>query len=123
MSNLVKHFVFGMLTSFVPIITLSFYHGRMIKHDLDYALMARWSPLIFGMINMLVFVVAESYGVVDYFLIGAVMSMIYSSFARYHELPEKLLKMENPNYYHVLSLVIWGIVYGVGMDYLYKNIH
>ena len=80
----------GMLTSLVPIMTLSMYHGRMIKNDLDYAKMVRYIPWIMGFLNMLIFAVwVEPYGIQNFFLVGAVFSVIYSclSFGAFLFLP------------------------------------
>ena len=123
MKNYVKNFMLGALTSLVPIMILSFYHGRMIKNDLDYSRMVRYLPFVMGIINMIVFAVwVEPFTVENFFIVGAGLGLIYSCYGRYvAEIPQKISKLDNENCYHLYEIVLWAVVYGVGVDYLYKN--
>ena len=123
-NNLTKHFTIGALSGLVPITLMSFFFNNIIKNNYPYTTVVQLSPIIMGIIHTLVFTfLVEPFNLQNFFMIGMIFAAIYSSYGRFvGEVPQKVFELEDPNYFHLYAIVIWGLFYYVIVQYLYQNL-
>lgn len=115
-----KNIVIGIISSFVPIILLSYAFGKNNGCNIlnfKYPQMVRMLLIMFIIINVLAFPLFKKLNIKNYFIIGAILSVIYSSIGRFSGVPQQLLKM-NPNKFQFNALILWTLFYGLIIKYL-----
>lgn len=70
-------------------------------------------PLGFAVANVVLLPLLFKMGIRNYFLIGAILSLVYSSVGRFiFKVPQETL-CTSPLLFQLQALVIWTIVYGI----------
>lgn len=109
-----KKIIVGFLLSFVPIFLTSFKFDKMKKNDVNYKNIVRFAPFLFSFLHTIFMIIFEKYKIKNWYIIGATMSIIYSSIGRFLlDFPKKIFEMQNENMFHLYALIIWTIVYGL----------
>lgn len=122
MNDLKVSIIIGSLASLVPIYLQSFaYDDRCIKNGISYPNSVRSIIPTFIFINIVSLYIFRKLNIKNYFLIGAVLSVIYSSMGRYYKVPQKVFGM-NPNKFQLQAIFLWSIIYGI-IGFLLKNIY
>ena len=67
---------------------------------------------MFIVVNVILLPLFSKLNIQNYYIIGAILSLLYSSTARYLGSPQNLLKI-NPNTFQLKALVIWTLYYGL----------
>lgn len=107
----------GSILSFIPLYIVSKYYfeNNINKEDFDYIKYVKYLPVKMGLLNLFLFLVvnkispSESY---DFIILGTVMSVIISMFTKsYNDIPEKVVKSENNNLYHLYITIVFIIAY------------
>lgn len=122
---IIKDFVAGLIASFVPLTAMSFKFDNRdcTKNGFSFTNAVRTIPIFFGIINVIVFYLLRLLGIRNFFLIGFIFAIIYSSFGRFVSgVPTKVFDMENPNYFHLYAIITWGLFYGIIIQIFYKYI-
>lgn len=117
MKEYITDFLIGSVASSVPIyiLTTNFFNKQLTVEEFDYPSMIINLPLKFGFINMIAFMLINKINpdwINNPIIIGSIMSIVYSLFGKcVNEIPKNLLKMENPNLFHLYAICIWIVVY------------
>lgn len=122
MDTLLKDVTYGSLMSFVPITFLStkFDNTHEIE-EISYTKLIRTIPITFAVIHTLFMILMRIFGINNFFIIGALISFIYSGLGRFGTgIPTKILKMKNPNMFHIGAFIVWSLVYGLYGTQFYK---
>ena len=124
MDKIYTDFLMGMLMAYVPIWILSYYfHNKSQIADINYSEFIISTPLIFGLINIIFLPIFRSLEINNFYLIGAIMSIVYSGIGRFYlNITDKVFQMNNPNMFHLYALVIWTVVYGIIGNIIYKKL-
>ncbi len=115
-----KNLVIGLLAAFVPIYLTSYeYKDNCIKNGINYLNIVRNTPIIFAILNIILIPLFNILGITNWYIIGALFSIIYSSMGRFiSQIPQKVFEMNNPNYFHLYALIIWTLFYGIFIQYI-----
>ncbi len=119
--NLVKYFVYGLLATYVPLNLMGthFHQANVFtKNNFPFINIIRYTPIIFGIINVIVFSILHWIGIKNFFLIGAIFSLIYSSMGRWiSEVPQRVFEMD-PNQFQLQALIVWVLFYGIFIQFI-----
>ena len=119
-----KSVLIGTLASLVPIVVLGlpFYKAEQARKRGEqpdcaprgsYPKMVWSLPLGFALTNLALLPLLYKLGVRNYFAIGAILSVLYSSFGRFvAKVPQEVL-CTNPTSFQISALVLWALVYGL----------
>ncbi len=119
MKEVITDFLIGTTLSSVPIYVLTKYYfeNNLSPKDYDYKSTIMYIPIKIGFINMLLFLIARKFfpdleknALVMGTLMSIVLSMLASS-TSFNEIPTKVIKMNNPNLFHIYSVVVFIILY------------
>ena len=120
MNTIKKDVVFGLLAAYVPIILLSNGFGKnCVVDNLVYTDMIKTLPILFVVVNVLGMMIMRFLGINNYFIIGAILSVVYSGIGRYAGIPQKIFKMD-PNTFQQNAVVLWALFYGLVENLLIK---
>jgi hypothetical protein len=122
MNNFIKDLVFGMLSAYVPLNMMSSQFGvNSTKNGFSYTNAIRFFPILYGVINAGLMPLMRHLRINNYFIIGFIFAIVYSSFGRFMaEIPQRVFEMEDVNRFHLQSVVTWGLFYGI-VGYFYYN--
>ncbi len=121
MINTIKrNLIIGLLASFVPIYMTSYkFINNCTKNGINYPQLVRNTPIIFAILNIILIPLFNYFNINNWFIIGAIFSIIYSSMGRFISgIPTKVFELENPNYFHLYALIIWTLFYGFFIQYI-----
>ncbi len=108
-----KSIIVGLIASFVPIYMMSYQFKDCVKNGYNYPQTVRMLPIMFIILNIILLpLLNKFFNIKNYFIIGAIMSIIYSTIGRLQGVPQKLFNM-NPNLFQLSALVIWTLFYGL----------
>ncbi len=115
-----KNITIGLIASFVPIVLMSFAfeknNGCSIS-DKNYPQMIRSLIIMFVVLNVVLLPLLSKLNIKNYYIIGAILSVVYSSTGRFSGIPQKIFKID-PNMFQLNALVLWTLYYGL----LIKNL-
>jgi hypothetical protein len=126
MSQIKNDFFLGLALSSVPVYVLTKYYfeNNISPKDFDFKTIVMYLPLEMGVINVLLFLIVGKFfpdHVSNPIVMGMLMSIILSMITKsFNEIPEKVIKMDNSNMYHIYSMVVFTICYFIIMK-LFKN--
>ena len=110
-----KNIVIGLIASFVPIVLMSFAFekndGCSIS-DKNYPQMVRSLIVMFVVLNVVLIPLLSKLKIKNYYIIGAILSVVYSSIGRFSGVPQNILKID-PNIFQLNALVLWTLYYGL----------
>ncbi len=123
MDIIFKDGLFGLILAYVPIISMSYYFDKeTVKNEFSYTNMIRSVPIIFLILNILSMAIFRTLNINNMFIIGIIMSIIYSSIGRFmFNIPTRVFDMNNPNMFHIYALITWSLVYGI-IGNIYYNL-
>ncbi len=125
MNNIVKDFLIGTFTSFVPLYLMSYQFDDKdcIKNAFSFPNAVRTLPIFFGISGVVAFYLFRLLGIHNFFLIGVIFAIYYSSIGRFYaNIPTRVFELENPNMFHVYAVIIWGLFFGFIVRFLYNYI-
>lgn len=115
--KLINYILIGILSSFVPIILISYKQGKLVEN---------WYKIItmFVLLNIIFMPLLNMLNINNMYVIGAILSIIYSSIGRFiFKVPTNIFKMEDPNYFHLYALLIWIPYYGLVINGIITRIN
>ena len=117
-----RNIIIGLLASFVPLYLISIeFKNNCNKNNINFPQLVRSIPISFAIINIILIPFLNFLGIYNWFLIGAVLSIVYSSMGRFiSKIPQKIFEMENENYFHIYAFFIWTLFYGFFIGYIYR---
>jgi hypothetical protein len=127
MNEIITDFMVGTTLSSIPIYVLTKYYfeNKLTLKDFNFEEAVMYLPIKMGFINVFLFLIMRQISpalsanpVVYGLLLSTILSMLTKSF---NEIPEKVIKMENSNMYHIYSAVIFTICYFIVMKIIKKN--
>lgn len=119
MSEMAIDFLMGTALSSVPIYVLTKYYfqNNLTAKDFDFSSVVMCLPFKIGVINVIMIYAVKQ--IIPEFknnpvVLGIIMSIILSMLTKtFNEIPEKVIKMDNPNMYHIYSMIIFIVCYYV----------
>jgi hypothetical protein len=121
MNEVIIDFLMGTTLSSVPIYVLTKYYfeNNLTSKDYDYKSVIMYMPIQMGAINAILFLIARRFFpefANNAVIMGAFMSIILSMLSSsnsmsFHDIPNKVIKMHNPNMFHIYSVIIFIILY------------
>jgi hypothetical protein len=121
MNEVIIDFLMGTTLSSVPIYVLTKYYfeNNLTPKDYDYKSVVMYMPFQMGFINATLFLITRRFfpefannAVIMGTLMSIVLSMLSSSnSSSFNEIPNKVIKMHNPNMFHIYSVIIFIILY------------
>lgn len=120
MSNFIKDLVFGMLSALVPLNSMSkFFDINSTKNGFSYTNAVKYYPILFALTNAGLMPLMRHYHINNFFIIGFIFALIYSTVGRFRaEIPQRVYELKDVNNFHLQSLGVWGLFYGI-IGYLY----
>jgi len=110
-----KNITIGLIASFVPIVLMSFAFekndGCSIS-DKNYPQIVRTMLIMFVVLNVILLPLLSKFKIKNYFIIGAILSVVYSTTGRFSGIPQKIFKID-PNMFQLNALVLWTLYYGL----------
>ena len=90
MNNFIKDLAFGMLSAYVPLNMMSSQFGvNSTKNGFSYTNAIRFFPILFGVVNAGLMPMMRHMRINNYFIIGFIFAIVYSSFGRFMvEIPQ-----------------------------------
>lgn len=108
------------MASSVPIFIITNKFGKKCNIDkFNLPTIIKGIPLFFGIINAIFLPIFRKLNITNLFIIGALLSFIYSSTGRYIGIPQKILEVD-PNKFQISAIFIWAIFYGIVGNIYYK---
>jgi len=118
--NIKKNIIIGLVASFVPLMLMSFTFDKNKTCYIDgfnYLKIVKQMPIMFVIINIILLPLLSKLNIKNYYIIGAILSVVYSSIGRYNQIPQNLFKMD-PNIFQLKAVVLWTLFYGLFIDNL-----
>jgi len=122
--HVVIYTISGIIASLIPINLI----GSSIDNIDDFRPTIKYTPLMFASINVVIYLVTYSFNIdmtkyENHFILGVIMGLIILSIGRFiFDIPIKVFKMKNPNYFHIGGMVTWGLYYGFINQYILKTL-
>jgi hypothetical protein len=120
----IKPIIIGLLASLIPIIIISY----SIKKDNEINnqkyknfdnLFFVQTIIFFVLFNSIFIPAIENSDYNEFYYKGLIAGLLISSFGRFvMNIPTIVLKMGNPNWFHVYAIITWSIFYEI-IDYLF----
>ena len=110
-----KNIIIGIIASFVPIILLSFTFDKNDGCSIsgyNYPQIVITMPIMFIVLNVILIPLLSKLKIENYYMVGAILSVVYSSIGRFSGIPQNILKMD-PNIFQLSALVLWTLYYGL----------
>ena len=110
----------GYFTSIVPTNILASSYSKNANYDgFDFIQVLQITPIFFAITNVIIMSAidatfsAYSLNVNYRFIVaGLLIALIYSSIGRFYlEIPQKVLKMQDPIYFQIYAIAVWIFVY------------
>ncbi len=118
--NIKKNIIIGIIASLVPIVIMSLVLDKtcsISNYNFNYPKTIRMLLVMFVIINVTLLPLLSKLNINNYYIIGAILSLIYSSIGRYYKAPQKILKID-PNQYQFNALILWTLYYGLFINNL-----
>ena len=115
-----KNIIIGIIACIEPIIELSVIFNKscsISNFDYTYPEIVRIIFVIYVGLNILLLPLLSKLNINNYYIIGAILSIIFSSIFRYYKVPQKVYNMD-PNIFQIGSLLLWSLYYGIIINYL-----
>lgn len=117
-----KNIIIGLLASFVPMVLLSNAFNKKGTHIIGKHNMFGnfiYLPIMFAVINIIMLPILSYFNIKNYFLIGAILSVIYSSIGRFTGIPQQVFNTD-PNMFQFNAVALWALYYGIVIRWLIK---
>jgi hypothetical protein len=107
----------GSVLSFIPLYIVSKYYfeNDINKNQFDYIKYVKYLPVKMALLNLFLFLVINKISPnsnYDFVILGATMSVVISMFTKsYNDIPEKVVKSNNNNLYHLYITIVFIIAY------------
>ena len=126
-----KSIIIGIIACIEPIIefslifdkTCSIPYGRVAKQanipnfNYTYPELVTIIFLIYVGLNIILLPLLSKLNINNYYIIGAILSIIFSSIFRYYNIPQQMYNID-PNIFQIGSAFFWLLYYGVVINYL-----
>lgn len=116
-------FVLGILAWFVSMSPAIMAEMRDNEIHTDWHKMIMYVPFIYGIVNVIVFYVFNTFfpNYANYYFVGMAMALFYSGIGRLSGHAE-MYKLSNINLLHVYAVIMYVILYGVVFNWLDSKI-
>ena len=116
--NIIKNIIIGIIASLVPLVIMSFVVDKKDSmSNFNYLKNIIMFIVMFVVLNVTLLPLLSKLNINNYYIIGAILSLVYSSIGRYYKSPQKIFKI-NPNLYQFSALILWTLYYGLFINNL-----